>query len=223
MALLEQDTLGLVVWVIMQFIKVFCFLGSLVRGEHAWGSFWCSWRDPAHWCNPPRWWPDHSHSSQSALCLSAHSWAQASWARVPGGDSGMQGVHAWKPWFPLCLTYLSKLYNLTSFHPSTVPRVSCWWNLWCTEQEAWACIWGVAGYGNTYVCGQSLPACQRVIWWVKHKDLFVVFSLQRIVTKPKLSSLHRFHSWPSLQHIRPGFPTVRVWPLADPAWRPHGS
>lgn len=26
------------------------------------------------------------------------------------------------------------------FHPSTVPRVSCWWNLWCTEQEAWACI-----------------------------------------------------------------------------------
>ncbi len=66
-------------------------------------------------------------------------------------------------------------------------------------------------------CLRSKPTCLSMNHLVSEsKDhLLSSFSLFQVAW-PELLSLHRFHIWP-------GFPTVCVWPLADPAWRPHGS
>lgn len=62
--------------------------GSVVRGEHARRPFRHPRRDSPHGCHPSWWWPDHSHSPQGSVRLSAHSRAQTHGARLPGGDSG---------------------------------------------------------------------------------------------------------------------------------------
>lgn len=63
----------------------------------------------------------------------------------------------------------------------------------CAEQTAWSRVRGVSSGGNPHVRGEGIPACKRVV---------------------------RLHRRPALQHRRPGLPTVRVRPLADPARRP---
>ncbi len=103
-------------------------LGSLVWGEHAWYSFWHSWCDPAHWCHPPWCWPDHSHSTQGALRLSAHSWTKASLAGVPGWDSGMQAVNCES------VQFLKDHVICISCAPSSPSRNICHNSNECTAQ-----------------------------------------------------------------------------------------
>lgn len=61
---------------------------------------------------------------------------------------------------------ISKIYLCITFPVPplrAVPRGGGWWNLRRAEQETWARVRGIPRDGNTHVCGESLPARQRIL------------------------------------------------------------
>ena len=83
-------------------------------------------------------------------------------------DSGLWSL---EPLSVCCLLYSSCLKALLTkvFKPwlltvlSLVPWEWCWWNLRGAEQEERARVWGGTDSRHPHVCGQGLPARQRVL------------------------------------------------------------